>query len=246
MDHVITFDFHNTLANCDRWFELEIRDLPWAVIEHLELSHSGPDRATVENSYRELRLAIIESGNEIDAYESVAIMFRQHGVDADAEAITAAIDQLMRQAIESMDPVPGAAETVRYLYEQQVKLGVISSAVHHQTLEWILDRMGILDCFDQIATSASTGYYKSTPAIYHAALSDLNAVAERSVHIGDSMRWDVETAQRAGMHAVWFQTTRREAFNTRPVASVPSAVVTSMEGAGPLLLNLLRDVQATS
>lgn len=246
MGQVITFDFHNTLANCDPWFELEIRDLPWAVIEHLGLPTADLNRAEIDAAYRVLRLAIIESGNEIDAYDSVALVFREQGIAADAADIVMAVDTLMRNAIEAMEPVPGAADTVRYLHGQQVTLGVVSSAVHHQTLEWILERMNILDCFDLVATSASTGYYKSTPAIYHAALADLNAIAGQSIHIGDSMRWDVETSQRAGMNAVWFQTERREAFNTRQVDSEPTAVFTSMEGAGPLLLDLLRQVQVAS
>nr|MBA2290299.1 hypothetical protein [Chloroflexia bacterium] len=32
---IITFDFHNTVAHCDPWFELEIRTLPAAVLGRL-------------------------------------------------------------------------------------------------------------------------------------------------------------------------------------------------------------------
>jgi hypothetical protein len=46
---VLTFDFHNTLANCDRWFQLEIRDLPWAVMQQLELT-DGHVQQTIEES----------------------------------------------------------------------------------------------------------------------------------------------------------------------------------------------------
>jgi HAD superfamily hydrolase (TIGR01509 family) len=105
--------------------------------------------------------------------------------------------------------LPGAVETVRHLHWEGVRLGVVSSAVHHQTLIWILDRMDILNCFDSIVTSASSGFYKSTPRIYASAMAELHADPRLSVHVGDSMRWDVETAQLAGLHTVWLQTPRR-------------------------------------
>jgi HAD superfamily hydrolase (TIGR01509 family) len=239
---VITFDFHNTLANCDPWFELEVRDLPWAVITHLGLNHERISRDDVDRAYRDLRLSIIESGNEIDAYESVALIFRQFEVEAPPQSIAQSVDTLMLNCLESMVPVPGAVETVRYLHERRIRMGVVSSAVHHQTLEWILERMGILDCFVTVATSASTGFYKSTPAIYHAALGELAARADQSIHIGDSLRWDVETAQKAGMHTVWLRTPRREVFATEQVAITPSATFASLQGAGPVLLSMLEGI----
>lgn len=246
MVQVITFDFHNTLANCDPWFELEVRDLPWAVITHLELDNERISRDEVDRAYRDLRLSIIESGNEIDAYDSVALIFRQFEITAPSSNIAQSVDSLMLACLDSMKPVPGAVETVRYLHERQVRMGVVSSAVHHQTLEWILERMGILDCFVTVATSASTGYYKSTPSIYHAALTELEARADQSIHIGDSLRWDVETAQKAGMHAVWLETPRREVFATQPVEITPTATLASLEGAGPALLSMLEGIQDRS
>lgn len=239
---VLTFDFHNTLANCDPWFNLEIRDLPWAVISFLDLDAGATTRADIERSYRALRLDVIESGNEIDAFTSVAMILDEAGITANSGDIRRAIDSLMLEAVAATDPVPGAADTVRFLHRLGVRLGVVSSAVHHQTLDWIIDRMDIADCFHQVITSASSGYYKSTPAIYHAALRDLQGEASTSVHVGDSLRWDVETAQKAGLNAVWLRTQRREVFNSAPNTAIPSLTLESMENAGPELAELLSQV----
>ncbi len=240
---VLTFDFHNTLANCDRWFHLEIRDLPWAVKDRLGLN-SGLEREAFDDAYRSLRLAVIESGNEIDATTSVVRIFDELGLQSPEGDIEQAIDELMRQAIEEMEPVPGAAETVQALSGAGIPLGVVSSAVHHETLEWILERMNVRQCFDRVVTSASSGYYKSTPAIYAAALDELGGTAARSVHIGDSLRWDVQTAQQAGLTAVWLQTERHEVFNREQPDVTPALTLGSLVGAAPALLDLLATVDA--
>jgi HAD superfamily hydrolase (TIGR01549 family) len=238
---VLTFDFHNTLANCDRWFELEIRDLPWAVIEQLDLPtvHTETEVAAI---YRRLRLSVIESGNEIDATTSVVQVFGELGINGDVDAVESAINALMLRAIDGMEPVPGAIDAVRSLHSAGTRLGVISSAVHHMTLEWILDRMAIRECFDHIVTSASSGYYKSTPAIYTSALAQLGGTAAFSVHVGDSLRWDVQTAQSAGLTAVWLQTQRREVFPNTPAEVSPALTLPSLHGAAPPLLDLLRSL----
>ncbi len=236
---VLTFDFHNTLAHCDPWFDLEVRDLPWAVLELLDISPPATRKAHVDDAYRRLRLDVIASGIEIDAYDAVRRILGDLGVAADQATIRMAIDDLMYRSTLAMEPVEGAVQTVRHLHAAGIKLGVISSAVHHLSLDWILDRLGIASCFDVIVTSASCGYYKSTTAIFDASLGLLGGNAAASVHVGDSLRWDVATAQQAGMTAVWLQTPRRETFAARTPDITPSLTLQTLEQAGPVLLDLL-------
>lgn len=236
---VLTFDFHNTLANCDPWFDLEVRDLPWAVIEHLGLVPPGADKARVDGAYRRLRLDVIASGNEIDAYNAVSRIFHDLEIPARRVSINQAVDALMYQSILAMEAGPGAVETVRRLHGAGVKLGVISSAVHHLTLDWILERLAIASCFDAVVTSASCGFYKSTTAIFDAALGQLDGDATTSVHVGDSLRWDVATAQQAGMTAVWLHTPRRDRFAGEAPVVAPTLTLRSLEHAAPVLIDLL-------
>jgi len=236
---VLTFDFHNTLANCGPWFDLEVRDLPWAVIERLELVSAGPEKDRVDQAYRHLRLGVIASGIEIDAYDSVSDLFERLHIPSDPPAVEHAIDALMLEAVEAMEAVPGAIDTVRFLHNAGVRLGVVSSAVHHRTLDWILDRMGIGSCFDAVVTSASSGFYKSSPVIYDTALHELGGDARTSVHVGDSLKWDVTMAQRAGMTAVWLQTPRRDMFAADGDHVPPALTLETMQEAGPVLAGLL-------
>ena len=240
---VLTFDFHNTLAKCDPWFDLEVRDLPWAVIEHLGIVSQGLQKADVDATYRQLRVDVVASGNEVNAYDAVGQILGELGVRVAQNRIRGAIDDLMYRTISAMDPVPGAVETVRHLHTAGVKLGVISSAVHHLSLDLMLERLGIITCFDTIVTSASCGFYKSTPAIYDETLRQLVGVAATSVHVGDSLRWDVATAQSAGMTAVWLQTKRRETFDAGAPEVTPDLTLQSLEQAGPVLFDLLERIR---
>lgn len=241
---VLTFDFHNTLANCDPWFDLEIRDLPWAVVQHLDLDSGVAGQSDFEQAYRQLRMDVIATGNEIDAYDSIEQIFDTLQVRTTRSAIVAAVDSIMQHAIEAMEPVPGAVATVEHLHDLGIRLGVVSSAVHHLTLDWILDRLGIAHRFTAVVTSASSGFYKSTPAIYDYAMRALDGDPGTSVHVGDSLKWDVSVAQEAGINAVWLQTGRKEVFSTPTPGTVPTLTLQTLELAGPRLVALLDEIGA--
>jgi FMN phosphatase YigB (HAD superfamily) len=96
-------------------------------------------------------------------------------------------------------------ETVRALHDDGIRLGVVSSAVYHPFLEWSLEMFGIASAFTTVVTSASAGFYKSRPEIYRRAAEHLGVSPNRIVHVGDSLRFDVGGASRAGMGTVWLQ-----------------------------------------
>lgn len=237
---VITFDFHNTIANCDPWFALEIRDLPWAVAAHLDLpSTVDMDRDDLDAAYATMRQGVISSGNEIDAFEAVFTILNAHGAAVDPSTIERAVDTVIAETLGSLEPVEGIQETIQYLHHRGCRLGIVSSAVHHRFVDWSLEKLRLRDAFSSVVTSASAGYDKSSPHISTHALRELDAVAAHSVHVGDSLRWDVEGSQRAGMKAVWFETGRIEKGSpnwTQPF--VPDLTVSSMVGAGPLIYSV--------
>lgn len=234
----VTLDFHNTLATCDRWFELEVRELVPAVLQHLaDLGHLAAEPDAAERArvaYRTLRDSIIASGEERDALacalhtlDAVAIAAPHIGV---AEAITA----LMQQALAEVAPQPGAIDAVLALRARGLRCGVVSSAIHHPFVEWTLERFGLRDTFGTITTSASCGYYKSRPEIYAAALRDLGVAPTEAVHVGDSYRFDVLGARSAGMRTIWYASTEEamaqpanEADATiADLASLPTVIAT--------------------
>lgn len=240
---IATFDFHNTIANCDRWFELEIRELPAAVL--VELENTGDvqtdpgtlDRATW--AYRELRREIMGTGIEKDAQASVEHVVQHMGIHASPGDISIAIERLMRDAKATLTPVPGAVETISTIIDSGIPVGVISSAVYHPFLEWALDDFGLLERLAFVATSASVGYYKSDTRIYHHAYQSVNAMTELGVHIGDSPRWDIQMAREAGLGTVLYVDEEREVGATAQAEVEPDLTLTSLIDAHEPILALL-------
>ena len=241
MTQTITFDFHNTLIECDEWFQIEIRTLVSDVLRYWndlgEIEVPAVVLANADAEYRKLRLAIHGHGHELPADRAVRTILERIGFHLPWEAIDIALDAIMRGAFRHARPVEGSSETVQTLAAEGIQLGVVSSAVHHDFLLWSLDRYGMLDSFDQVVTSASCGFYKSRPEIYWSALAELGARSSGALHIGDSLRFDVGGASRAGMRTAWYQ--RPGAKETPSAELMPDLIVPSMAGIVPALTAIL-------
>jgi FMN phosphatase YigB (HAD superfamily) len=199
MGTAITFDFHNTLVRCDEWFNLEVRELPGMVGKRLGLTSD----AAIEEIYRTIRAQVIDTGNELDATSGVIETWRRTGVALDAADVTPIIDDLMRNLVDRSTLLDGVLDALTSVDADDVPVGVISSAVHHDFLEWSLEYHEVRHRFDAVVTSASVGYYKSRPEIYTIALERLGVDPENAIHIGDSFRFDHLTSSAIGMRTVW-------------------------------------------
>jgi putative hydrolase of the HAD superfamily len=241
----VTFDFHDTLAHSERWFDLEVRTLVSAYLgwQAAQAGHprDAAQAAAADAAYRRLRLAIMDHGAEETAERCVAIVLDELALPADTGSIDQGVEFLMREALDDLAPIPGAVDTVREIAASGVPLGIVSSAVYHPFLEWTLERFGILDAFADITTSASAGFYKSRPEIYWHATSRLGIAPERTIHIGDSAQWDVAGARRAGLRPIWL---RRNPDTPNDTGESPILTVSSLTGAAPAILDLLGQGEA--
>jgi putative hydrolase of the HAD superfamily len=70
-------------------------------------------------------------------------------------------------------------------------------------LEGACESSGLAPLFGAMADSQRVGAEKPDPAIFQAALSELQAKPETSVMVGDSLRRDFEGARRSGMRFIW-------------------------------------------
>lgn len=243
MSAAITFDFHNTLVRCDRWFDLEVRSLPAVVAELLDGKQSPKRDNELTIAYGALRKEIIEHGRELSSAAGVIEAFRRVERQVDDVAVGACVDEVMAEVVADAELLPGVADTLGFLVARDVALGIVSSAVHHEFLVRSLARLGELDSFKVVVTSASAGFYKSRPEIYAAALSALGANAAQSVHVGDSYRFDHLAARGAGLATAWLRRPGAEPLDGGPP---PDLELETLEGAGPKLLELLLSRQGTS
>jgi FMN phosphatase YigB (HAD superfamily) len=64
-----------------------------------------------------------------------------------------------------------------------------------------------------------------------------DARADQSLHIGDSIKWDVETAASAGMRTGWLVSEQRHTSEVKP-----DLVFDSLMGAGSVIDRFVRNL----
>lgn len=241
----ITFDFHNTLAACPEWFELEIKTLPSAFLRWWVSQDGGklaPEVYTdADDRYRQLRRDIIDHGNELTAEACLEAVFGAMRFNVSNDDVRTGVEHLMREALAGASPIPGAIETVREIHRSGTPIGVVSSAVYHPFLEWTLELFGLQEALRVVVTSASAGFYKSRPEIFLLAARALGSDPRRTVHVGDSLRFDVGGASRAGMGTVWLQ---HDGAQNEDGSLLPDLTLQTLEAAAPQILGVLRARQS--
>ena len=110
---------------------------------------------------------------------------------------------------------------------ERYRLGVVSN--FYGNLEAACERAGLAPLFGVMTDSQRVGAEKPEPAIFHAALSALNAAPETAVMVGDSLRRDCEGARRSGLGFFWIapesvQALERGGAARRPVLAAVSAL----------------------
>lgn len=115
------------------------------------------------------------------------------------------------------------------LRRRGVRLAIVSNA--DQRLARVLDALGLADAVDVVSLPSRTGAVKPDPAMFGATLRELGVTAAEALHVGDSVREDVEGARAAGMRAVWLD--RHDACRRSPPGV---ACVGSLATLPPLVL----------
>ncbi len=231
MTWAVTLDFHNTIAQCDEWFDLEVYDLIPAFFAWSEKTLGVPADASQiaagKAHYLKLRRRVIDTGIELDAEAAVLEVLEFLGLPAPIGSISDALEDIFRPTLLSASPMPGVVETSRRLNNAGIKLAVISSAAYHPFLEWTLEEFEICGCFQYVLTSASTGHYKSSTRIYETAVDVLGIEAHQCIHVGDSERYDVVPARSIGMKTVLIgENTQGQAdLHLRSLLDLPDALV---------------------
>ena len=209
MIKAVLFDFHNTLAICDGWLDLEINLLPALSLQVLARRGLLPESASPRHSeavdrFKAVRQQVRASGIEVSAAEGTRRVLEEMGYEVTMVAIEAAVALLEEELLPQVEMVDGAEVALRGLREEGYRLGIVSSAGYPPFVEMALEKMGLLHFFKVVVTSAGEGVYKSDPEIFRRAVRYLDVEPEEAVHVGDHPVYDVQTAKAAGLSAIWF------------------------------------------
>jgi putative hydrolase of the HAD superfamily len=124
---------------------------------------------------------------------------------------------------------PDAIETLAQIRRLRFKMGIISNVFSVRQVYHDLARFGIGAYFDPVVLSTACGYRKPSAAIFQHAANLAGVPPEACMHVGDSLRYDIAGAKRAGFHsAVLLQAPHTEAFPAEKDDIQPDAIIHSL------------------
>lgn len=134
--------------------------------------------------------------------------------DADVERAVAVLEPMFGPSGLWSEPIADSVAAIRVLHDAGVPMAVVSNA--DGTVDAILRDAGVCQVgpgplvpVAEIVDSGALGIAKPDPRIFAPALAALGATADRTVHVGDSVHYDVAGARAAGVVPVHFDPRRR-------------------------------------
>ena len=95
------------------------------------------------------------------------------------------------------------------LLKSKYRLGIVTNTSSSEVPNRVLSELKLRGYFSVLATSAELGVRKPYPGIFHYALRELNASAEETAFVGDSIKHDIIGAKSVGMKTVLVDRRRR-------------------------------------
>ncbi len=118
---------------------------------------------------------------------------------------------------------PGVIEMLEVVQQMGIPIGVVSNAsANGASHSYLLDKLGMVNYFDFLMTSADYGFRKPHPEIFKTALAKLGTEAGETWFIGDSIEDDIKGAEAAGMIAFWYNPSGRQ-----PETDPPERIIKS-------------------
>ncbi len=125
------------------------------------------------------------------------------------DAAVVAIEPLFGPSGLWSEPIVESVVGIRHLHDAGIPMAVVSNA--DGTVDQILDAAGVCQVGPgahvpvlAIVDSGAIGIAKPDPATFIPALEALGTDPARTLHVGDSVHYDVRGARAAGMAAVHF------------------------------------------
>jgi HAD superfamily hydrolase (TIGR01509 family) len=132
----------------------------------------------------------------------VQLLRRALGDEPDDSLVQEAIKIIVSARAENAVIFPDSEPLLERLSRQRIKLGVVSNVSSHDVAVEILRKVGLLEYFDKVVTSAFVGIRKPDPGIFLYSLMQFKLQPREAVIVGDSESHDVWGGAITGMKTV--------------------------------------------
>ena len=145
----------------------------------------------------ELIDCFINNPIDIENLDSIAQYLKHYDVYND-DLFDKCCSEYNKIKLKSLKVYPNVESTLETLQTMGLKLGLVTDAFYNNA-QLRLKATGLLDFFEVIITADMTNTKKPQPDTLLLALKKLNVKPKNAVYVGDSLRRDIEPANRLGM-----------------------------------------------
>ena len=124
------------------------------------------------------------------------------GREPEDSLVQEAIKLVVSARAENAIAFPASRPLLERLPKKPRKLGIISNVSSHDVAVEILRKVGLLDYFQSVVTSAFVGIRKPDPGIFLYALMQFGLKPDEAVIVGDSEKHDIWGGTITGMKTV--------------------------------------------
>jgi FMN phosphatase YigB (HAD superfamily) len=151
----------------------------------------------------EIRKRVEKDHREVSSLERFSRALKLAGMSGDREELAGELSRRHMKTIASVVSCPAARLAALRRLADKYPLALVSNFDRKETASEILEREGLSVLFVASVISDDFGWRKPAPEIFRHAASALGVADRHCLHVGDSLRADIEGAVACGMKAVW-------------------------------------------
>ena len=139
---------------------------------------------------------------EFSMHDVLSEFLSHHGKEIYPDSLKDAfLDVYINEWSSHIEPFPHLDKLLASL-SSDYKLGVVSNTHRVGLVPRLMEQFGITDYFSSVVTSIDHGRPKPHDSIYTVALADINANAQHTIFVGDSIEHDYVGPRKLGMYSV--------------------------------------------
>lgn len=201
----IIFDMDSTLVNTQ---DYPLKATAWVLDKHTKDSSAVNEEylSSLVRAYRQGIKQVVQGAPYRPPFEivksAIAEGLASIGVESSPELVLEATQYFKELHINLATLRPSVDDLLSSLKALNKKLGVVTNGFEGHA-KIILQKLGALDYFQTIVDTGAVQTYKPHPEPFEYALSQLGAIPETSLYIGDEYLADIVGSKTVGLSAVW-------------------------------------------